>query len=477
MCALGSRSCGVDMPEFVVRVPHARRRGFITSALVRRSPVFVAALAVVAVALPVLAVNHDGVDVPARGVEPAVRATPVATDVVTVYNSGPLKSDVAANAYAATAAAGGTGAIGRAVSTGMQRVRRGSTLVQEAAPGWAYPMGTTILPTELVAGIMGFDVSAVLSPTVIVMSRRTADLRGAQQGDVVDLVASSGAVVSFTIGAVVDDAVTGGTELLLSTAAGDRLEVNRQSRIVLWGFDSRAAIDAQLAAHNLVSTSIRIRRSWDAPDPDSTLGMARTKELLGEFAYSVNSSGSVSIDSTWRAQNITSGSIGRLRLSSGCHNTVRAALTNAMNEVITAGLEYSINYDHANTYGGCYVPRFNRLTPNSTIGFLSRHSWGMAVDTNTVGSCQGCAPPDMNCQTVRIFRKHGFAWGGNYLTPDGMHFEWVGEQRDLLPYPSRYCANSSTGALELPGEGAAEYDVTQTSRATMFADDGLVADG
>ena len=60
----------------------------------------------------------------------------------------------------------------------------------------------------------------------------------------------------------------------------------------------------------------------------------------------------------------------------------------------------------------------------------------MALDTNTVSNCQGCVP-QMNCDVVRIFRKHGFAWGGNFLMPDGMHFEWVGERRDQLSYPSR----------------------------------------
>jgi hypothetical protein len=54
----------------------------------------------------------------------------------------------------------------------------------------------------------------------------------------------------------------------------------------------------------------------------------------------------------------------------------------------------------------------------------------------------------MNCDVVRIFRKHGFAWGGNWRMPDGMHFEWVGEQRDQLAYPSRFCPNNASGAPE-----------------------------
>ena len=435
----------------------------------RRPIVLLIAALAVAGAIPVLALGEPAIEGPVVVAEPAVRLpgpAPVDVDVVTIYNSGALRSDIATRALAASQAAGGTAAIGRSASTGMQRVRRGSTVIQQAPSGYAYPMGTTILPTHVVSNIMGLNVAAKLTATGIVMSERTANLRGAQAGDVVDLVASNGSVLAFTIADVVPDEITGGTELLLSLDAGDRLGVTRESRIVLWGFESQSALNAELVRQNLISTSIRVRRSWDPPDPDFTLGMAETKVALGEFAYRVNSSGSVSLDSAWRNANITSGSIGQLRLQTGCHRMVRVSLANAMNEMIAAGLEYTINYGHANTAGGCYLARFNRLTPNSSIGFLSRHSWGMAIDTNTIGSCQGCAPPDMDCRTVRIFRKHGFAWGGNFLTPDGMHFEWVGERRDIGLYPSRFCANTNAGGLARFSE--------ETERSSLFADDGLL---
>jgi hypothetical protein len=61
----------------------------------------------------------------------------------------------------------------------------------------------------------------------------------------------------------------------------------------------------------------------------------------------------------------------------------------------------------------------------------------------------------MNCDVVRIFRKHGFAWGGNWRTPDGMHFEWVGEARDQIGYASRYCPNNVGAAPQSNGPSGA----------------------
>ncbi len=431
-------------------------------------------------AVGVAAADPPRIDQPASGaLARATRNPELTTDLVTVYNSGQLKDSTATRAIQAAKDAGGTAVVGRSASVGLVKIRRGGSVVQQPAGGFAYPMGTTVLPQAFVGPAMGASVSAAMTSTRVVMSKLTAGMRGAKAGDVITLVGDAGNQVDYTIGAVVADAITGGTEILMSPEGAARIGLFRLSRVVIWGFDSRAAVNAQLSRQGLVSTSIRIRRSWDLRDPDLTLGMAQTKQKLGEFAYRVNGNGSVTQDAAWRAANITSGSIGQLKLYTGCHKTVRIPLRAAMNELIAAGLEYTINYANANSAGGCYYPRFNRLTPNSRLGFLSRHSWGQAIDTNTIGSCQGCAPPDMNCGTVRIFRKHGFAWGGNFLTPDGMHFEWVGEQRDHLPYPSRFCPNPGSSALDTStdDEPAIPLPIEETERATFFAHDGLAESG
>lgn len=430
-----------------------------------------AALLVAAIGLPVVALGGS-IDGPVASTVQAQRVAPVASDVVSVYNSSELRPDVANAAVAAARQAGATIAFGRSASVGMVGLYRGSAPVQLPQPGFSFPMGTTVLPPEAVGAAMGRDVSALLASDALVMGATTAGLRSAQAGDVLQLVASGGGAVAFRIAAVLADARLGGTELLMSPQAADRLGITDLSRALLWNPSSQAAMDAALAGNGLVSTSIRIRRSWDPPDPDDTIGMARTKTLLGEFTYRVNADGSVSQNDAWVAASLPGGRVtlnDSIPISARCHNVIEPALRAALADIAAAGLGATIDVANANSYGGCHLARFNRLTPDSSLGFLSRHSWGMALDTNTLGSCQGCAPPDFatrpgGCTTVQIFRKYGFAWGGNFLTPDGMHFEYVGQRRDLLAYPSRFCPN--TGALALTQQEA--------GIDTFFASDGMV---
>ena len=57
-----------------------------------------------------------------------------------------------------------------------------------------------------------------------------------------------------------------------------------------------------------------------------------------------------------------------------------------------------------------------------TAGALSHHAWGSAIDLNVSANPLG-GPSHQDPRLVEVFRKWGFTWGGDWLTPDPMHFE------------------------------------------------------
>ena len=56
---------------------------------------------------------------------------------------------------------------------------------------------------------------------------------------------------------------------------------------------------------------------------------------------------------------------------------------------------------------------------------LSRHAWGVAVDLNADDNPHG-ARSRQDRRLVETFADHGFTYGGFWLVPDAMHFEYVG---------------------------------------------------
>ena len=386
----------------------------------------------------------------ASGGAPARRVS-VSGDLVSIYNFGPLQSTVAAGALAAAGDAGAFGAVGRGFGIGLVRVTRSTGIVKQA-PGplgsWSFPTSVTALPLESISAVMGAEVSKVISLGQVVMGRTSADLSGAQAGDVLDLVAANGVIAQFVIGRVAPDAEVGGTEIVMSTAQADSLGATRPTSVLIYGQFNRSVLDAALAARGLSTDArIRVRRSWDVRDPDSPIGLARTKTLLGQFAVNVAADGTVTVDDAWRNAFLPAAAeIYPTGIRAVCNKVIRADLAAALQEVVERGLAGLIEVANTNAFGGCFGARFSRIV-GAQLQNLSRHTWGQALDTNTVSNCQGCVPR-MDCRIVRIFRAHNFAWGGNFLNPDGMHFEWVGEPRNTYQYPSRYCPNTPSGAME-----------------------------
>lgn len=151
-------------------------------------------------------------------------------------------------------------------------------------------------------------------------------------------------------------------------------------------------------------------------DPDAVLTAVPTGgtlgSLVGTFSYRV-AGGRVLPDAAWVAAHIRTEQVPILG-SVTCHQDLFPQLRAALLEVVTTGLADEI---HPGEYAGCYYPRF---IANTTT--LSNHAFGLALDINVPGNQRGSVGA-MNRAVVDIFKKWGFAWGGDWRWTDPMHFE------------------------------------------------------
>ncbi|HEX2028588.1 MAG TPA: M15 family metallopeptidase [Nitriliruptorales bacterium] len=134
------------------------------------------------------------------------------------------------------------------------------------------------------------------------------------------------------------------------------------------------------------------------------------------FSYIDHGDGMISVDPAWVREWIVSAPLPIFGGVARCHKVMLPQLINALLDVQAAGLGHLID---RSDYGGCFVPRHILFDPDRPI---SMHAWGMAVDFN-VRSNQYGAVPTLDHRIVGIFEHWGFRWGGDWTTPDGMHFE------------------------------------------------------
>jgi hypothetical protein len=415
----------------------------------------------------------DGAVVVSEG---AIREPYKSDDTVVIFDIAEVDRFVVEAAARAATTAGATSTTARTGALGMRAITRNGVTVHAPPPGYLIPMVYLALPTAPMGYVVGSDIPAVIGPGKAVMNAVTAELTGAQVGDVVVMQAANGSPVDIQITGIRPYEQIGWAELVFTTDVAAQLGATEDTRVVIFGAEDHALMEQALAAEGLIGRKdTRVSRSWDLPDPDNTLSTAETKLALGEPWYRFNADGSISMHPDWIAANLPPGRElldPVVQIRARCNVGVVDDLKAALREVATAGLAGAIEVANANTFGGCYGgARYARTS--GQIGSISRHSYGMALDTNTTSNCQGCVPK-MNCDVVRIFRKHGFAWGGNFRRPDGMHFEWVGEPRDQLSYPSNYCPNvvnpltqsvaiSSTGpSVLVVGTPGVEHDHEET---------------
>ena len=149
------------------------------------------------------------------------------------------------------------------------------------------------------------------------------------------------------------------------------------------------------------------------PTPVARLTGGEAAEDLGAFSYRYFADGTIEPDARWVRDNIRTEVVpvmGRVT----CHRLMLPQLRGALQEVQDAGLAGTLK-----TYSGCYVPRFIERDPE---GSISLHTWGIAIDMDAATNYRGIRGT-MDIRVVEIFKRWGFAWGGDWKYTDPMHFE------------------------------------------------------
>jgi hypothetical protein len=399
-----------------------RRRRYAVMAIAVACAVVVVSIAVlssIAVGMQRQASTAASPPVASRTSNQPVTAGAARGEFVDLWGSGGFKAnDLAAMKDAATRNGAQWLVVARA-TVEMSQITRAGVVVRSSQPAMFFPMDSIAVSPSKAAGTMGAAVADALTRGEIVMSRTSASVQGAKVGDRVDLRAWGRSRHQFTVGFVAEDASVLGAELVMDDSTGTTMGITRPSRVRLSG--TQKQLEAAVAA--LVKPA-RVDRSWSPLTPSGAISQAETKQLLGQFSYTRRASGTISVDSAWRKANLVTTKLPLIG-SIPCHRVVAAAATAALTEIERQGLGALINTRDTFRNGGCWGPREQRSSFGTIGRTLSRHSWGAAVDINPTANPYG-AYPTIDPRIIAIFRQHGFMWGGDFPTPDGMHFEYIG---------------------------------------------------
>jgi D-alanyl-D-alanine carboxypeptidase len=152
-------------------------------------------------------------------------------------------------------------------------------------------------------------------------------------------------------------------------------------------------------------------------------GLAGITATFGDITKFIDGSGTLS--SEWQSREMsyvllpfqiplswaTDTLVSRMR----CHRLLVPTFESLFRKIVQGGLRGKVT-----SFGGCFQYRAQRTGTK-----LSTHSWGIAIDLNTVENEQG-TDGDMDPGLVEVFRSEGFKWGGDWegKSKDPMHFQF-----------------------------------------------------
>jgi hypothetical protein len=268
------------------------------------------------------------------------------------------------------------------------------------------------LPADQRDGIVG-----ALRDGKAVLGQSSAELRRIGVGGTISFGG-----VTVKVGAIASDDAIGWSELLVSRDVGRRLGIEHERYLLAFGTDAmtlsrftddvRSLIPADSYLRTVPPGGTRYVRVASGVNPPVVF-----KQVFGEFdAYPRSDDPAfLNMDPAWYDAHIQTRTVPIFSEPVTCNAKLFPALIGALRDVQAAGLAGEIH-----TYSGCYAARTVARSPTAPPSY---HSYGAAIDINAPENPFGSAPT-MDARIVRIFERWGFIWGGRFLIPDGMHFEY-----------------------------------------------------
>ncbi|MCU1373517.1 MAG: hypothetical protein JWO68_803 [Actinomycetia bacterium] len=280
-------------------------------------------------------------------------------------------------------------------------------VVDHPRPGFTIPFEAIAVDCSTWAPLVPVaEAEAVcrLEPDEVLLGTTSARLRHLGAGATLTLADGRGLRVA---GVIADEAI-GAAEVAvpMASAAAAGVHTPRYVLAAYEGDGSDAEARIRAAAPGV---DMRVRGPGQTPwlrHGDAVLPQSILKEQLGEFSATAGRGGMLTLDPAWTAAHLVTVDLpvlGRVT----CNRVIVAALRGALEEIGARHLLGPVDRRAA----GCWNPR----TIAGTVE-PSRHAWGGAVDI---------VPFDDDPEVIDVFERWGFTWGGRWVSPDPVHFEYV----------------------------------------------------
>jgi D-alanyl-D-alanine carboxypeptidase len=301
-------------------------------------------------------------------------------------------------------------------------ITRNGRPVVSVPTGAGIPMSVFGVDPTSIGATTSPNVAALTQSGAVVVGETASKISGIAVGDDITLTSWSAAAVQVRVGAIVADREADRAEIMMSIATAATLGLDRPFYVRIWGFPDASALGALETQR--FDQRLHVRSSEDQRGPDDPIPQAQLKQALGTFWIKRGPSGHLQVDPAWKTANVREVDlpiIGPLT----CNRKVAAAAARALSELQSAGLGALIHGPDSRRNGGCFSARVTRSLTGNSGHNLSRHTWGSAIDLNPTSNPYG-GPSSMDPRVIAAFRRNGFVWGGSFIEPDPMHFEYSG---------------------------------------------------